>query len=238
MTKSGKYFQFKQFNVHHDRCTMKVGTDGVLLGAWTTVGQAKSILDIGTGSGVIALMLAQRSGKDTSIDAVEVEAQDAAQALENVSGSPWPEKIKIHHTPIQQFASGGTYDLIVSNPPYFINSQQPPDAKRLQARHTVVLNYADLLQAVKKHLDPTGTFNIVLPFTEGLQFIDLAKAFSLHCSRQWSFRTRKEKPIERWLLEFSREEKIVNMGEILLYDQGTNWSPEYRHLTKEFYLKA
>ncbi|HEY3405646.1 MAG TPA: methyltransferase [Ohtaekwangia sp.] len=238
MTKSGKYFQFKQFDVHHDRCTMKVGTDGVLLGTWVNIRNATRILDIGTGSGVIALILAQRSAAETGIDAVEVEEQDATQAMENALGSPWPKKIKIHHTSIQQFTTRKKYDLIVSNPPYFINSQQPPDAKRIQARHTVTLNHTDLLRAVTNYLHPSGAFNIVLPFTEGLQFIDLARTFALHCSRQWSFRTRNEKPIERWLLEFSSEVKTMETGEILLYDRDTNWSESYRNLTRDFYLKA
>src|SRR5688572_5295397 len=103
MTKSGKHFQFKQFTIHHDRCTMKVGTDGVLLGAWAHLHDAKSILDIGTGSGVIALMLAQRSPETTMIDAVELEEQDAHQATDNVRGSPWSKRVNVFHTPIQQF---------------------------------------------------------------------------------------------------------------------------------------
>src|SRR5690349_15209367 len=117
MTRSGTHFHFKQFSVRHDNATMKVGTDGVLLGAWADPGEAKYILDIGTGSGIIALMLAQRTNEDVIIDAVEVEATDAAQAAENISNSPWPAKVLVHHTAIQNFNSERKYDLIVSNPP-------------------------------------------------------------------------------------------------------------------------
>ena len=116
MSKSGSHFHFKQFSVRHDRSTMKVGTDGVLLGAWVNVDDSKRILDIGTGSGVIALMLAQRTTSDVLIDAVEVESDDAAQAKENVLQSPWPRRIDVHHTPIQNFHSDECYDLIVSQP--------------------------------------------------------------------------------------------------------------------------
>lgn len=238
MTKSGTHFQFKQFTVHHDRCTMKVGTDGVLLGAWANIEKAQSILDIGTGSGVIALMLAQRSSPETYIDAVEVEEQDAVQAQENVTASPWPKKIHIHHSSIQQFSPEKKYDAIVSNPPYFINSQQPPDARRTLARHTLSLSHHDLLLAVKRLLHTHGTFSIILPYTEGLQFIELAHSFSLYCSRQWGFKTREGKPVERWLLEFSRTVSLAEKDEIILYDATNGWSQSYRELTRGFYLNA
>lgn len=236
MAKSSTHFHFKQFSIGHDKCTMKVGTDAVLLGAWANLHNAVSILDIGTGSGVIAIMVAQRSSPTTRIDAVELEQLDANQAHENVLHSPWPEKIKIHHTSIQQFVTERKYDLILSNPPYFINSQEPPDKKRLQTRHTVALNFLDLLKVVKKMLSPDGTFHVILPRVEGLQFIDLALQYELFCTRQWSFRTRKEKPIERWLLEFSFHNTTHEEGEILLYESDTQWSATYKNLTKDFYL--
>src|SRR5687767_8887834 len=119
-------FQFKQFSVAHDRSTHKIGTDGVLLGAWVDVRNAHSILDIGTGTGVIALMLAQRCAGDTCIDAVEMEKEDAAQAKENVARSPWPQKVNVVHAMIQAYTPKAEYDLIVSNPPYFINSFLSP----------------------------------------------------------------------------------------------------------------
>jgi tRNA1Val (adenine37-N6)-methyltransferase len=237
MPKSGKHFHFKQFSIRHDLSTMKVGTDGVLLGAWVEPGNAKSILDIGTGSGVIALMLAQRTDATVVIDAVEVEEQDAQQAQENILASPWPAKILVHHTAIQNYSSGRTYDLIVSNPPYFINSQEPPDKRRIEARHTVLLPHDELLSTVIRLLAPSGRFCLILPYAEGLDFIELAKFYQLYCTRQWSFRTRREKPVERLLLEFSYLHHPTNQGEILLYNEGNDWSREYCDLTRNFYLK-
>jgi tRNA1Val (adenine37-N6)-methyltransferase len=230
-------FQFKQFTVHHDRCTMKVGTDAVLLGAWTNVKEANHILDIGTGSGVIALMLAQRSSNLTHIDAVEIEKEDAIQARENILHSPWPERISVHEIPIQKFSPEVRYDLIVSNPPYFNNSFQPPDKKRLHTRHTISLDFTELLSSVIQLLKPNGRFNLILPFTEGLEFIALAKQHALFCSRQWSFRPRKEKMIERWLLEFQLSATKTEEREVIHYNKTDEWTDDYKELTKDFYLK-
>jgi tRNA1Val (adenine37-N6)-methyltransferase len=240
MAKSGVHFHFKHFSVRHDVAAMKVGTDGVLLGAWAAIDTAHYILDIGTGSGVIALMLAQRSTPDVVIDAIELEATEAELARENVDSSPWPAKVNVYTSAIQDFRPGMKYDAIVSNPPYFIQSQESPDLRRTQSRHTVTLSYPQLLDAVEALLTEGGTFHTILPYTEGLQFITLAADRGLRCTRQWSFRTRKEKPIERWLLEFSRTtaDTTPEAGEILLYDQGTDWSDYYRKLTTEFYLNA
>ena len=216
---------------------MKVGTDTVLLGAWVNVYQAQSILDIGTGNGTIALMLAQRSLESATIDAVEIEATDVMQAEENFQNSPWNAKIQLHHTAIQNFFPEKKYDLIISNPPYFINSQRPPDERRHQARHTIYLSYDDLIAATLRLLKEDGKFSVVLPFTEGLQFLDLANQCGLFCSRQYSFRTRSEKPIERWLLEFSKNQSPEERGEILLYNKGEEWSKEYTELTTDFYYR-
>jgi tRNA1Val (adenine37-N6)-methyltransferase len=234
------HFQFKQFEVQHDRSTMKVGTDAVLLGAWAHVANAGRILDIGTGSGIIALMAAQRTAPTTQIDAVEIERQDAVQAAENFSASPWRDRLHIHVSPIQDFPTPlppSLFDVIVSNPPYFINSQEPPNKRRHEARHTVALDHAALLVAAGRLLHLQGTFNVVLPYTEGLQFIALAKQQHFFCTRQYSFRTREGKPIERWLLEFSRKEGETETGEILLYKEKLEWSDRYVELTRDFYLK-
>ena len=236
MRKRDAYFHFKQFSVRHDRCTMKVGTDGVLLGAWAGIEGANQILDIGTGSGVIALMLAQRSNSATEIDAVEIESDDAGQAIENITQSPWAQKVKVHHVSIQDFRPPKKYDLIISNPPYFQNSFKSPDARRTKTRHSVQLSFEDLIAAVVRLLSPEGRFGVILPFQGGLQFIDLARQANLHCTRQFSFRGRAEKPIERWLLEFSITEREKQEGEILLYTSAVNWSENYKSMTKDFYL--
>jgi tRNA1Val (adenine37-N6)-methyltransferase len=217
---------------------MKVGTDGVLLGAWTNIHEAQTILDIGTGSGVIALMLAQRTASTLAlIDAVELEATDAAQAHDNAAQSPWAQRLHVHQTSIQQFHPDKVYDLIVSNPPFFSNSQMPPVERRGQTRHTTMLDHKTLIQEVCRLLAPNGTFNVVLPFTEGTHFITLANDAGLSTTRQHAFRTRQEKPVERWLLEFSRGPLSTEEGEILLYDWGEEWSVAYRKLTADFYLK-
>jgi len=231
-------FRFKQFTIHHDRCTMKVGTDAVLLGAWASVGQQTSILDIGTGSGVIALMLAQRTLPSARIDAVEVEGEDAAQARDNVSQSPWASKVVVHHLPVQQFNPGKLYNVIVSNPPYFINSQQPPDQRRIHARHTVLLDFDELIETVVRLLSPAGTFSTILPYTEGLDFINRAQG-RLHCTRRWTFRGRTEKPVERLLLEFAKQPAPTEEGGLVLYSDSDKqeWSDAYKALTQAFYLK-
>ncbi|HEY0743651.1 MAG TPA: methyltransferase [Chryseosolibacter sp.] len=231
-------FRFKKFSISHDASTHKVGTDGVLLGAWVNVDGVSSILDIGTGSGVIAIMLAQRTPDHVVIEAVELQEQDAIQAEKNVKNSPWPTKVRVIHTPVQQFRPGKQFDLIVSNPPFFVNSWLPPDKNRSKARHSNELSFEDLLEAVTHSLSATGRFAVVLPFTEGNHFIRLAEGFGLHAHRQMSFRSRKEKPIERLLIEFSRQEGEMKREELLLYKINEEWTDEYRRLTKDFYLNA
>jgi tRNA1Val (adenine37-N6)-methyltransferase len=231
------HFHFKKFSVAHDQSTMKVGTDTVLLGAWTNVDHASSVLEIGTGNGTIALMLAQRTPDDVRIDAVEIESSDAFQAGQNFLQSPWAHKIRTHHTSIQKFNKETKYDLIVTNPPYFINSQSPPDEKRHQARHTINLTHDELISSTLRLLKNDGRLSLILPYTEGHQFVDLAKKNSLFCTRQFSFRTRQEKPIERWLMEFRRHQYPPETGEILLYEKEEEWSVSYKELTRGFYLK-
>lgn len=231
------YFHFKKFSVRHDRSGMKVGTDGVLLGAWADVRRATHILDIGTGTGVIALMLAQRATDSVTIDAVEIDAQAYADARENIGASPWHDRIHVHHTAIQQFNTSTRFDLIVSNPPYFQKSYKPPIAQRETARHTEQLAFGDILTAAEKLLTATGRLNVILPYTEGLQFTDLAEHKGLRCSRKWVFRTRSNKPVERLLLEFTWKKTTSEEGEILLYAEGEHWSDSYKALTRDFYLK-
>lgn len=233
-----RLFRFKMFQVDHSKTTMKVGTDGVLLGAWLNIHQAQTILDIGTGCGVIALMMAQRSAATTKIDAVEIEKVDAAQAVENICNSPWPDKVDVHCLPIQNFRPATKYDLIVSNPPFFHDSYQPPDVRRRQSRHGDTLGHRDLIDGVCRLLDETGTFNIILPPVEAQQFVSLAKENRLHLTRRSFFKTRANKPPERWLMEFSQRSGTIYEDEVLLYSSGDEWSEQYRTLTQDFYLRA
>jgi len=228
-------FQFKQFSIADDRCAMKIGTDGVLLGAWVNIRGAKTILDIGTGSGLIALMLAQRTDSTTKIDAVEIGEDDAVQAKENSSNSPWAEKIKIHLCAIQDFHADYQYDLIVSNPPYFINSLTPPSAKRKVARHTSSLSYEELLTSAARLLSSYGRLAVILPLKEGNAFLSLAQFHGLYCDRQLAFFSRDEKPQERWLFEFCRTPGTLKAERLTLFTHQ-EWSEPYKKLVSDFYL--
>ncbi len=238
-TSRKSHFRFKKFAVAHGHSTMKVGTDAVLLGAWTDVGEANHLLDIGTGNGIIALMLAQRSDDSARIDAVEIEKNDALIARDNFHSSPWRDKLQIHHLAIQDFYPDYKYDVIVSNPPYFINSLSPRDEKRYQARHAIKLTHNDLTTAAARLMEADGKFSVVLPFEEGNQFIAIARSKMLYCCRQFAFRTRREKKIERWLLEFQKQPLPTETGDILLYkhDSGEIWDDTYINLTRDFYIK-
>lgn len=219
---------------------MKVGTDGVLLGAWADMTDVKTVLDIGTGTGVIALMVAQRSGSDTIIDAVEINDEATRDAQENFSTSPWVNRIHLHHTTIQAYQAKTKYDLIISNPPYFINSYKPEDEHRRTARHCEALSFQDLLKAADQWLNPQGRLAIILPPEEGKIFKALAQTAGMACTRHWTFRTRRSKQAERLLIEFAKVPKSIDQGEVLLYEHesGEVWSAEYTALTREFYLKA
>lgn len=215
---------------------MKIGTDGVLLGAWVTIYPAKTVLDIGTGSGLIALMIAQRSEADVQIKAVEAEAEDARQASENISSSPWPAKTSVHHTRIQDFQSDHSFDLIVSNPPFFNNSLLPPSGKRKAARHTESLSYEALLLSAERLITTGGIFAVILPVKEGTVFISLAQFRGFYPKRQCAVYSRESKPQERWLVEFSRVPGPVMIEKLVLFADGNERSPEYKKLTEVFYL--
>jgi tRNA1Val (adenine37-N6)-methyltransferase len=230
-------FRFKQFSIEDDRCAMKVGTDAVLLGAWVDISNAKKILDVGTGCGIIALMLAQRTGEDVCIEAIEIEKQDAIQALENSNQSPWAKRIKITPQSLQEFKGFESFDIIVSNPPYFINSQLPPSTDRAKARHTHSLSYQELIDHSIRLLNKEGRLAVVLPYAEGKNFLNLASLNGLICIRQLAFYSREGKPQERWLFEFSLNHAPLKNEKLVLHGAGESWSPDYQSLTKAFYLK-
>ncbi|MBA4144975.1 MAG: hypothetical protein C0523_04370 [Cytophaga sp.] len=231
-----KPFQFKQFSLRDDQCAMKIGTDGVLLGAWVNVDHAKTVLDIGAGSGLIALMIAQRSKVAEQIMAVELGKEDAQQATENALASPWPSRIQVHQSRIQDFRSDHSFHLIVSNPPFFNNSLLPPSGKRKAARHTESLSYQDLLASAERLITTGGIFAVVLPAREGALFISMAQFHGFYPSRQCAVYTRASKPQERWLLEFSRQPSPAHIEKLILFTEGNERSPEYEKLTELFYL--
>ncbi len=231
-------FRFKQFTVEQDRCPMKVGTDGVLLGAWTPIrGEDSRLLDIGAGTGLIALMLAQRAPQ-ARIVGLDVDAASVEQARENVARSPWEDRISIQMGAVQEFQAEEPFDLIVSNPPYFDQSLHSPDAGRTCARHTDSLPFEALLEAVDRLLAPEGRFAVVLPVQEGAHFRMLAtRTFSLE--RQLAVRTTPRRGVRRVLMLFSRRGASVppEVGELIIQTAPETFTPEYRALTADFYLK-
>lgn len=216
---------------------MKVGTDGVLLGAWVNIEGAMKILDIGTGSGVIALMLAQRS--EGNIDAIEIEKNAAKQASENVARSPWSSRINIFNQSFQEYCkTGSRYDLIVSNPPYFERSMMAPDKKRSAARHNHLLSQQELMNGIKKLLLPHGKFAIILPVAEYLSFRNKALESGMYEIRNLKTKPTPEKPINRILGEFTGKADETSSSEIVIEKYGRHgYSEEYKTLTKDFYLK-
>jgi tRNA1Val (adenine37-N6)-methyltransferase len=232
-------FQFKKFFIAQDRCAMKVGTDGVLLGAWVEAEAAQSILDIGTGTGVIAVMLAQRN-ELALVHGVEIDDEAAAQAAENMRATPWAERLHVRHHSIQDYArdTEQRYDLIVSNPPFFTGGVLSQSENKTGVRHTVKLPHGDLLIATQTLLTPQGVFAVVLPLLEGLRFVEMARSYRLYCERMTEVRTKAGKPVSRLLLQFTRQiPHSIRKDELIIQqDEANAWTPEYRELTKEFYL--
>ncbi|MFZ4542804.1 MAG: tRNA1(Val) (adenine(37)-N6)-methyltransferase [Saprospiraceae bacterium] len=234
----GKPFLFKQFQIFQDSCAMKVGTDGVLLGAWANTDQVKHALDIGTGTGIIAIMLAQRN-TGIYVDGVEVEEKSSIQAKENMVASPFRERLEVYHTDIQSFAAitNNQYDLIVSNPPYFSGGTLSSALEKTTVRHTVKLSHDELIIAAKRLLRPKGKFCVILPFTEGLRLQELSEKLGLYCTKKTEVKSKREKTAERLLLEFQLEKQVMQVDELtILANVGRHdYTPEYVALVKEFY---
>lgn len=230
------YFQFKQFTVWHDKCAMKVGTDGVLLGAWAPVGSANRILDIGTGTGLVALMLAQRTGK-ASITALEIDSDASIQARENVERSPWKERVEVIQADFKQYYSPLKYDLIVSNPPYFADSLESPDQKRNCARHNGHLTYEELLKGATSLLSAQGIFTLVIPSDAAGCVAELAAKYALYPSRQLLVSTKVNDKPKRILISFTFEKQECHTEHLLTEIARHQYSEEYIRLTKDFYLK-
>ena len=233
------YFRFKKFTIHHDKCAMKVGTDAVLLGAWVETDYCRNILDVGTGSGVIALMLAQRS--QAEIDAIDIDKEACVQAMENAAASPFAGRIKVIHASCADFAAFAKqkrYDLIVSNPPYFINSLKCPDNKRTVARHTDTLLISDLIRDARTLLSPSGRISLVLPYERLDEVKELALINQLHICRQTDVIPTPGAEPKRLLVELSVTEENTKKRDILTIEEARHqYTPEYIALTKEFYMK-
>jgi tRNA1Val (adenine37-N6)-methyltransferase len=218
---------------------MKVGTDGVLLGAWANIENAPYILDIGTGTGVIAIMLAQRA-QTSIIHAVEIDPEACEQAAENMANAPWSDRLSVFETAIQDFAKKGNhrYDLIVSNPPFFSGGTFSNSQDKAAVRHTVKLPHGDLLLAVRALLTENGRFCAILPWMEGLRFKEMASQYNLFCTKLTEVKAKPGKSVERLLLEFERHVKPLVKETLVIYmDDSNDWTAEYKALTSGFYLK-
>ncbi|MGQ0828058.1 MAG: tRNA1(Val) (adenine(37)-N6)-methyltransferase [Bacteroidota bacterium] len=230
-------FVFKQFKINQNKCAMKVGTDAVLLGSWVNVSHAKTILDIGTGTGIIALMLAQRTA--AHIDAIDIDTNAYEQATENVNNCSWKDRIDVHHISLQQFAitSDRKYDLIVSNPPYFIDSSKALEESRTNARHTDQLPFDALLEGVLKLLNPTGKFYVILPPKESELFREKAEEHKLYLTKRTRIITRTDKPEKRLLMRFEFTHRAFSEDSITIEaDERHSYTDEYKELTKDYYL--
>jgi tRNA1Val (adenine37-N6)-methyltransferase len=234
---SADRFEFKQFTINQSRCAMKVGTDAVLLGAWIQIEGAESILDIGTGTGVIALMMAQKS--TAMITAIDIDASACEQSKENIGNSPWPDRIKVLNESLQQFTiyNQHKFDLIVSNPPYFVDAYKSSEEARNQARHADQLPFNEFINCAKLLLHEKGKICIILPTRESIKFRELAAANQLYLTRIMHIKTTEYKDEKRQMLQFELiNKKLVDETLVIEQDERHNYSKEYKELTKDFYL--
>ncbi|UZH56344.1 methyltransferase [Salinimicrobium tongyeongense] len=239
-------FRFKQFTVQQDKCAMKIGTDGVLLGAWASLAhQPFSILDIGTGTGVIALMLAQRCNAEL-IDALEIDEDAYEQAVDNFENSHWGDRLFCYHAAFDEFVAEmqeegmeeeEKYDLIISNPPFYSADYSSGDAKRDQARFAEALPFDELLEGVSLLLSKRGIFSVIIPYTEEEKFRYLAADYGLFPQRITHVKGTPESELKRSLLELSFLEGKPEVDELIIETARHQYTPEYIELVKEFYLK-
>lgn len=229
-------FTFKQFTINQDRCAMKVCTDACILGASTDVENVNTILDIGTGTGLLSLMLAQRT--NAQIDAVEIDEDAYQQAVMNVKESRFSEKIEVHHQRIQDFTTTETYDLIISNPPFYQQSLKSSDVKANKALHAVELSLDELIDSVLRLLSINGKFVVLLPPFEIEKLIKIAQKKGLYLSKKMSIRHDESKPIFRVIATFLTQKVHSLEGKTLIIhkEDGKTYSNEFRDLLKDYYL--
>jgi tRNA1Val (adenine37-N6)-methyltransferase len=232
------HFSFKQFTIHQDQTSMKVTTDACILGAYTEVQGAKTILDIGTGTGLLSLMLAQKI--NAKIDAVEIEENAYNQAITNVNRSIFNDQISVFNTSIQLFSESieqqNLYDLIISNPPFFQNHLKSETESRNNSLHTDTLSFEDLLSTVLRLLSPNGTFALLLPLYESSVFEQLAILQELYIQKKLTIRHRKGSKILRIITTFGRIKKEIINEELIIKNPDESYSPDFQALLKDYYL--
>lgn len=232
---SNDIFRFKQFSVRHDRCAMKVGTDGVLLGAWGCV-EGHSILDVGTGTGLIALMAAQRN-PDAHVVGIDIDESAIVQARENVAESPFGRRIECILQDVLTFEPGVSFDAILCNPPFFTEDTLPDDKGRALARNNVSMPFSLLIRKVATLLAENGIFALIVPSALVLEIVGLCLENELHLVRRCQVHTTAKKPPRRTLLEFSRHDRNCDMQTLCLVADNGGRSQQYQELTKDFYLQ-
>ena len=233
-------FKFKQFAVNQDRCAMKIGTDAVLLGAWCPIdNNPKSILDVGAGTGILALMLAQRTNAD-QIDALEIDEEAYEQCVENFENSPWADKLFCYHAALDEFVDDpeDEYDLIISNPPFYSEDFKTTDEQRDLARFQDAMPFEDLIEAADLLLSENGTFAVVIPYKEEERFIDLCAEYELYPVKATRVKGSYKTPIVRSLLAFKRYElSVLTADELVIEINRHEYTDDYINLTQDFYLK-
>jgi tRNA1Val (adenine37-N6)-methyltransferase len=232
----GSVFKFKQFAVDQTGCAMKINTDGVLLGAIAVQQQPESILDIGTGTGVIALMLAQRFA-DAKVDAVEIDATAAAAAHKNFSDSSFAGRMKVHAVSFEEFGTAVKYDLIVSNPPYFVNDLKSPEKRKEIARHTHEDFFNTLLRKAAVMLNPEGLLWLILPVKQAEKVVINAVLYKFHPARLIHIHSDNTKAAFRQIicLGFSRN-KPLQEEHVYIYEAKDRYTEQYKQLLKDFFL--
>lgn len=231
-------FRFKKFSIYQDRCAMKVGTDGVLLGAWAKTSGEERVLDIGTGTGLLALMVAQRN-PSAMIDAIEIDEAACWQAAENAAASPWADRIRVQATSLQDYHPDYVYDILICNPPFYTDSPAMAESPRKKARLAETLSPEVLLDCAGKLLKPAGLLQLVLPVREGNSFMRLAETRGWRCLRLTRVRTKATKPVTRWLMAFcaAGHNHTVEEGELTIqYEETHAYTEAFRSLLSDFYV--
>ena len=237
-------FTFKQFQVNQDRCAMKIGTDGVLLGAWTPlINNPFNVLDIGAGTGILSLMLAQRSNAAPNnvgiIDAIEIDEDAYEQCVVNFEASPWGDKLFCFHAGLDEFVDEpeDEYDLIISNPPFYTDDYKSDNSSRDLARFEDALPFEELIEAAALLLSDNGIFSVIIPYKEEERFVAMCKELDLFPLKITRVKGTPTSEIKRSLLAFCRMEQTPLIDELIIEISRHNYTPEYIELTKEFYLK-
>lgn len=232
-------FSFKQFSINQERCAMKIGTDGVLLGAWAPlINNPNAILDIGAGTGILSLMLAQRSTAE-QIDAIEIDEDAYEQCVENFETSPWGDRLFCFHAGLDEFVDDpeDKYDLIISNPPFYAEDFKTDDSQRDMARFQDAMPFEELIEAAALLLSDNGIFSVIIPFKEEAKFVSMCKELDLFPLQITRVKGTPISDIKRSLLAFTRIEQTPLIDELTIEISRHQYTPEYIALTKDFYLK-